>query len=374
MRGKVAFAAFAQRGPELIAQSLLTGDSLQSLITQLNRLPQPQHYQLHSSLEEVLDAYLKQDEGAWRKLMQHRSFGSAIGQANDLSYEIFSYRYRDVLSWDLEHFQEVVTAGCYPLHPSTTALLSSVDFETTNNPRSVLGFVHKYLDFIKGTRACEGDKLVWILPITLVDYFREMLGEKPWRDFVDALAQAGGPDAVESQVAVLKAMLLQGAARVPTKGVYDRVIAHFAGLTHEDASGALQNLAAGGVIRYDASTRVYTFWPAGQGANKVEQAFTTKLKNRVLDQVALDGAVKELRANGLFGDVSVSVRWGHPEDWQAEQILATRRTLTAENLRGLAINRLYWKADGDERLAGFWSGLSRRRLKMQLGYGIPQRI
>ena len=49
MRTKVAFVALAQRDPELIARSLLGGDSLQSLITQLNRLPKPQHYQLHSS-------------------------------------------------------------------------------------------------------------------------------------------------------------------------------------------------------------------------------------------------------------------------------------------------------------------------------------
>ena len=73
MRGKVAFAALAQRDPEVVARTLLGGgDSLQSILTQLNRLPKPQHFQLHSSLEEVLDAYLIQDKDAWGRLLLNR--------------------------------------------------------------------------------------------------------------------------------------------------------------------------------------------------------------------------------------------------------------------------------------------------------------
>ncbi len=130
-RGKVTFAALAQRDPELIAKSLIgNGDSLRTLITELNRLPKPQQYQLHSSLEEVLAAYLKQNAANWKRLFSIPQFLGAFGHASDLCYDIFQQRYQDTLQWGLERFQEVVAQGCFPLHPSTTALLSSVEFES----------------------------------------------------------------------------------------------------------------------------------------------------------------------------------------------------------------------------------------------------
>ena len=352
MRGKVAFVAFAQRDPELVAKSLLSGDSLQSLITQLNRLPKLQHYQLHSSLEEVLDAYLKQNRDAWKTLLANSHFTSAIGQANDLCFDIFSTRYLEILEWDVEQFQEVVTEGCFPLHPATTALLSSVELETTSNPRSVLGFVVKHLDLMRGAGACDADEPTWVLPIALADYFKEMLGQKNWGDFSDAVAQAGGPDAPPDQIAVLKAMLLQTAGKVATKGAYSRVIAHFAGLSLERATKGLQALAESGVIRYDPPNKLCTFWPAGKGPNKVDQVLSENLRGRVLDGVTIDAVMKPLRAEGLFNNISVPIPWGHQDDWQAEQILASRHTFTADGFQKLAVNKIYWRADGTERSRG----------------------
>ena len=49
--------------------------------------------------------------------------------------------------------------GCFPLHPSTTALLSSVELETTSNPRSVLGFVQKHLDKVSSQNVFDGHQV-----------------------------------------------------------------------------------------------------------------------------------------------------------------------------------------------------------------------
>ena len=351
-RGKVAFAALAQRDPELVAKSLLGGDSLQSVLTQLNRLPMPQHYQLHSSLEEVLDAYLTQDCDTWDALMTHPQFRNAIGRANDLTFDIFTSRYQDVLEWDIEHFQEIVTEGCFPLHPSTTALLSSVELEATNNPRSVLGFVHGQLELVSKKEAHYEGRPTWILPISLVDYFREMLGEKPWGDFCDALSQAGGPDTSQGQASVLKAMLLQVSGRVPTRGAYVQVIANFAGLDIERTKEELQALATSGVIRFDSVNRLYTFWPAGKGANKVDQLLSEKLRNKNLNDQIIDSAMKSLRQESLLNNISVAVPWGHPEDWQAEQLLMSRQVFTEESLQAKAVSKMTWGTDGIERSRG----------------------
>jgi hypothetical protein len=346
MRGRVAFVAFAQREPELIARSLLGGDSLQSLVTQLNRLPQPQHYQLHSSLEEVLAAYLKQNPDAWRKLLSNSVFSSALGHANDLCFDIFSSRYRDTLEWDVERFQEIVTQGCFPLHPATTALLSSVELETSNNPRSVLGFVSKHLDYLRNEPAAHGDVPTWVLPTTLVDYFREMLGVKNWDNYCDALGQAGGPDASPDQIAVLKAMLLQTACSVATRGAYNRVIAQFAGLSPEHAANELKSLAASGVIRFDSTRHIYTFWPAGKGANKVDQILSDKLQGCILDGPTLDTIIARLKSEGLLGDISVPIPWGHQDDWWAEQLIASRHTFNIDAIQKKVIDRIFWRSDG----------------------------
>jgi hypothetical protein len=357
MRGKVAFAALAQRDPELIATSLLSGESLQSLTTQLNRLPKPNHHQLHSSLEEVLNAYVKQDTDAWTILLRNSAFSAALGQANDLAFEVFSTRYQSVLKWDIEHFQGVVTQGCFPLHPSTTALLSSVELQTSSNPRSVLGFVQKQMDYLRGRPCFQGDGPAWVLPTALVDYFREMLGEKPWRDYSDALAQAGGPDATQEQQAVLKAMLLQTSGQLATKGVYTRVIAHISGLAVERASKELQGLAASGIIHREISSGVYTFWPSGRGANKVNQLLSEKLKGKTLDAAVVDFLNNWLRSQNVLRDICVPVPWGHRDDWRAEQILVTRTTFTPEAIKEALVTRINQQPQGSDKARGLliWS-------------------
>ena len=184
-----------------------------------------------------------------------------------------------------------------------------------------------------------------MLPITLVDYFKEMLGEKAWNDYIDALGQAGGPDASPEQVAVLKAMLLQTAGKVATHGTYNRVIAHFSGLSLETASVELKALASAGVIRFDPARSLYTFWPAGKGANKVDQILAEKLNGTTLDSTVLNSVNAQLKAAGLTPDLSVTVPWGHRDDWRAEQILATKHTFTTAELQTLILNKMYWRPD-----------------------------
>src|SRR5580700_5881829 len=179
-----------------------------------------------------------------------------------------------------------------------------------------------------------------------------MLGGKSWEDFNDALAQAGGPDASADQVSVLKAMMLQVAGKVSTKGAYIQVIATFAGLPFERAKEELQDLATSGVIRYDPSKRLYTFWPAGKSANKVDQLLSEKLKGRILDDLTVDAASKSLRSVGLLNRLSIAIPWGHPDDWQAEQIVLTKTMFTAEGLQRRAISKLTWSTDGSERARG----------------------
>lgn len=355
-KDKAAFVALSQHDPESVARMTLVQfgtQNLQNLLIQLNRLPHK--FNLHSSLEEVLDAYLQQNKNAWKQIFNDQRFFCGINEANDFAYDVFKERYQKNLDWSLEHFQEVVTHGTFPLHPMTTALLSTVDLQETTSPRSVLGFVLKALDNLRDEPAIGKDGPTWIHPISLADYFCDMLGAEHWRDYTDAEKQAGGPDAPNDETAVLKGMLLRQVAHVATGVVgFDRVIGHFAGLSQQEASKALERLAGTGrnVIRHDTVQRLYMFWPAGKGANAVEELLRKKLRDKVLDENTIESVGRLLLERGLLLPQPVSVSWGHSEDWKASQALITRDLFTPEMLRKMWANHLKWNCDGNERSRG----------------------
>jgi len=341
---KVTFVAFSQHPPETVARSVLHGNTnLQSLLIQLNRLPNQQQLYLHSCMEEVLDAYLKQDNKKWIELCGDPNFNNELFTSNDVTLELFKSRYENELSWDSEHFQNIVTTGCFPLHPMTTALLSSIEFQETTNPRSVLGFVLKTLENIKDQPAIYNKRPNWILATTLVEHFKEMLGAGLWKDYIDAISQAGGPDAIDNEVAVLKGMVLQKAANVTTRQFgFDKVIGQFSGISTSEATSALQGLAGRGVIRQDGVQKLYMFWPAGKGANKVEElldkkvASITSLNNEVFSKVT-----EVLRKDLFIKPTPIAVGWGHRDDWQADEIVASRELLTEDWLKKLVFNNLH---------------------------------
>lgn len=350
--GSAAFVAFAPRRPIAIAESILAGqdDALDSVMKELTRIPH--EFQLHSSLEEVLDAYLRQRDSAWPDLLRDPTFLSQVGMASDLAFERFAKRYGSDLGWDIEHFQETVTLGCYPFHPMTTALLCSVELQVAPAARTVLGFVLSELDRLKQEPVMVEGRTNWVLPVRLVQYFGGMLGADLWRDYSAALEQAGGPDAPPEHVGVLQAVLLQRSGEVQTKRAFDAVIGQFAGLDAPVATQALRDLAKNGVIRHDIANRVYGFWPHHSGLDKLLRALAHKTDGIVLNATALAALTSELRRRSLLRPHQISVSWGHYEDWVAEQFLVAPSALTPSSVRSLVDARIGWSMDGQEKARG----------------------
>ena len=150
-RSKVVFVAFGQHDPDTAAdnayRALNDAEGLNNLKKELNRLPKDDQHRLFSSLETVLDVYLKQDVGAWLQLMG--TFPTAIGevtQATDATMQLFPERYDYAKGWGTERVQECLTRGCFPLHPLTIALFCSVRLREITSHRSVLGFVTSSLN------------------------------------------------------------------------------------------------------------------------------------------------------------------------------------------------------------------------------------
>jgi hypothetical protein len=165
------------------------------------------------------------------------------------------------------------------------------------------------------------------------------------------------------------------------------VIGALAGLNPERADELLKQLYQQRYIRYDDTNRIYSFWSGSNAAIELERLlnqeienlerhsklrvylddFNTKATNKVNDLI-LDR--KLLAQQSRY---SVSVDWGHPDDWVAQLVVLTReswnvRTLelltsrysaTVDNIpdcRGLVLLPL---ARSDEDMAWFEANLER---------------
>ena len=198
----------------------------------------------------------------------------SVNGACDTARQLFIDRYGpEQLGWDLPHFVEKVAKDCFPLHPLTTAFLSSVTIHSTATVRSVLGFLQDEGGYVK-PRFNE-DALTpsgqpnWVLPTRLVDYFGEALGVSKYTTFGSVIK----PDLSPEQQEVLKAMLLLDVAELPTKraGGYTAVIANLTGQEEGETGRTLKMLLDQHYVRYDAMNKTYSFNVGSSGAQELER-------------------------------------------------------------------------------------------------------
>jgi hypothetical protein len=348
-RSKVVFVALSQHDPDAVARSALKEDpeNMNSILRELNRLPHTQRYILHTELEAVVDSYLKQDRASWAAVMNEEGFRKPLFAATDSALVAFHKRYQKDLGWTAEDFQSTVSEGCYPLHPMTTALLSSIEFQSTVTPRSVLAFLDLSLRSILDEPALDGHRPRWIWPISLAEYFGEMLGEEHWAAYREALVQAGGPDAPDRVRDVLRGVLLQVAGGVSTKSLgYAKVLSHFCGYPSEQVQSDLDELSRL-VIRRDVQG-YYTFWPAGRGAGKVGDMLQRKRLKMERNWSLVEAINDFLEAEVLVVSQPVSLPWGHPTDWCAKQLIVFARLITAEVVQTLVNRWTSWAPDCPE--------------------------
>ena len=327
-RGRALFVGLSQHDPNVIAERV-GGPEGSDLIKELNRIPQPNRQRMQTMLEDVLGAYFRTDEAAWGQFMAQRGIGTRVADASELAYTLYKRRYGPgQMGWSFDVFQEKVAKQCFPLHPLTTALLSSVDLERLTSVRSVLNFV---LDEDGGVRThfdesaqLDGGRPNWVLPISLVDYFGEMLDEDKFKNFKNVFK----PDLTEEQKAVLKAMVLIDIAALATREVgYDVTVAELAGLSEATATQTLKALEAEHYIRRDGANKTYSFWVGSNGALELDRQLreTTALREQkgtlhtLFSTYTANG--NAVNALGLTTCHEVSVEWGNPSDWAAQEVL-----------------------------------------------------
>ena len=344
-RGKVLFVALTQMQPESMIQD--DGSSgVQSLHKELNRIPQNNRLNLQSSLEDVLREFFRENDDAWYDLLRTPSVGTQVSEASEAALEAFKTYYPQREGWDAEEFQKSITKECFPLHPLTTVLLARVPLRRASTTRSVIG----YLIDAEGEvmqkmeqEAVENGRVNWVLPISLIDYFADMLNEDIWAQYENVKV----PDLSAAQSKVLKAMVLQQVGNLQTKNIgFERVIGQLAGLSPSESKEALETLEQGRYIRRDEANRTYAFWAGSNGAVELERLLNNQIEalrsqgklTSAIDTVA-DGTTKitELLASeNIVVGHPVSIKWGNSEDWAAQEIILSRAGLTERNLQHIA--------------------------------------
>ncbi len=346
---KAIFLAFAQHDPDDVAeQTLYGGQTLQSLKKELQRLPRK--YALYSLMESVLDSYLKQSKTAWSEFVKDpRVKGALLGEASEIAWRAFLKHYNDELKWTFEKFREVVTQGCFPLHPVTTALLCQIKMqqgEDIGTARTALGFVRDQLDERAKQPAQIEGRINWILPIALVDYFEQRLtGDSPnlYAAYDKAqrdLEQVFGEKATPAHRAVLKALLLQEVARLSVADLKQHeLLASMCGYSDRDTLEALKELSKNNITRYDPVHRINSFWPVGTDPRRLETAIQEQdVERGHWEPVKFFHELNHLLRNDefyRFDNVPLEVEWGHSKDWAAGEYIITPDVLTKEILQEL---------------------------------------
>ncbi len=338
-KGKVVFTAFGQLEPTATIESVFSLNAndaaREAMLVELTRLPAAYHYQLYTTMEDVLDTYLWQDDEALTQEFENGHAWPVVEAATDDCLSIFERRYERELGWDQEQFHKRVTMGSFPLHPFTTALLCNIELLESANPRSVLGFVFEELSRRSDLPAVSHQRPSWVDPVMLVDQFGNQLADEEWRQYTETCRARGG-DLTDEEAVVLKAMLLHVVGRMPTNLVtYSQAIGHLSGLTAERADEVLQGLCRLGLVDHQVAQGKYAFWSVGGGARRLHDHVNSAISGRSLSWADLEAVHK----NGRGFDrplLPVPIAWGHPNDWQAEQFYLTRSFVIPEKVRELA--------------------------------------
>jgi hypothetical protein len=270
-KGKIALLSFAQLHPSLPLKGISAGaiGEQQRLVSRL--APKGSTYEkVASSLELVINNLLIQDESPeWHSFQTTWNNTLTAETTNAYEKRIPSYRAK---GWTRPKFHQILTIGCFPLHPLTAYLLCNLDFTVD---RTALQFVKKEVkEFIQNQPLTVRDadqKLNFIYPISLIDTFLEnFASDTNYPKYQEAYHAVAGSDDPH-ELLVLKALFLYHASNSrlikDDREPHEEVLASLTGLSTLEVTTTLRKLITRDVIFYKPEVKLYRFWsgiaPAG---------------------------------------------------------------------------------------------------------------
>jgi hypothetical protein len=342
-KGKSLFLAFSPIDPDEVAERVQSGQVLQNIKKELSRIDRK--YALYSLMESVLSASINTSDAAWGKFLQENPQvkGFIYGQATELVWSIYLKRYDKELNWTNDRFRDVVTKGCFPLHPLTTALLCHLKMQQglDDDPRTILKFVREQIELKLNESAIKDGKANWILPIQLPDYFGKRISTPPlysaYENAVDNLEKVLGGSVTQLHYNVLKALLVQEADGFNiTGGKQIELLSHMAGLDFETTKENLITLTKNNITKFDDNTNYNSFWPVTINPQALEQKIRLNIGDKKFGDDELFALNSNLSSIISGSDrIEVSITWGTSSDWGASTVIITKDKLTPEYLLNL---------------------------------------
>lgn len=334
-KSKIALLSFTQIDPS-IGVGIPVG-ALEDHRRLVSRLaPKGSTYQkVASSLELVLDNLLIQDteNSAWASFLSKWN-NTLLAETNN-AYEkrITVYRGR---GWTRDKFHQVLTVGCFPLHPLTAYLLCNLDFTVD---RTALQFIKtKAKTFIQNqplTQEQGGEKLNFIFPTALVDadtFLDNFANDSNYNKYLDgASALAGSDDPKE--LLVLKALFLfhaSGKLAKTDREPHEDVLATLTGLSPLEVKTTLDKLAnTRDLIYYKPELKLYRFW-AGVAPTGIEKEIEEQIKDK-REEISVNRVVAFCQQNieQFLGGTTLAAKYFVDtnklvlEDWQFENKVYT---------------------------------------------------
>ncbi len=330
---KVVFTAFAQYDPVSWVQDMAESQSKEVLLTELDRIPRNHRFPLFNTMETILDSFLVQEETTLNRALDQGNAWPAFSEASNRGHMLFQKRYELELRWNVELFEEVVSRGCFPLHPMTTALLCNIEFQEAGSARTVLGYVMEQVHKSAPNPAIVDHSPNWIPARSIVEFFSAgELADEEWKQYKQALSTGGG-DLSNEQQAVLRSLLLWTVAKLPTRHVKQvQALSDFSSVNLEVTEKALKGMADAHVISYDDSTSKYSFFPPGGGNTKALEFIRQQKRGRQLTWQEVKSLNHNHGAEWGLPDLENNVPWGAGSDWGSTQVLLPKEFCKADKV------------------------------------------
>lgn len=331
--GESAFLAFTQIDIDSVVDTYAQGERREDIKKEIDRITRRARF--FSLMEGVLDAYLKQDEAAWNTWWdKNHKVRPTMVQCREMLFTYFPKRYSTTLQWDHDRVEKVVVRGCYPLHPLTTAILSTHTFEAGagENPRTALHFVRDCWEkgFPNQPAEREDGTPNFIFAIELVDFFGEQISKKWHQAYQEALKNPRMQLNEEHQ-AVLKALLLQHAVgeleKVRNQRDQRELLSALSGISETQVASLLDELARNQVIQRNDG--IYSLFPVGYRSPEAEKIIEEAVQKTPVDRTLLEEIAKEIPVCEL------TLGFGNSRDWAPRQMVLTKEDFNEKTLREL---------------------------------------
>ncbi|MEI6395570.1 MAG: hypothetical protein WCT12_31250, partial [Verrucomicrobiota bacterium] len=339
-RQKVVFTAFAQYDPAGWVQQMAESQSKEVLLTELDRIPRTHHFSLFNTMETILDSFLVQEEAALKSALDQGNAWPAFCDASNRSHMLFHTRYELELKWSIEVFEQVVSRGCFPLHPMTTALLCNIRFQEVGSARTVLGYVMDQVRHSGSKPAVSDHSPNWIPAKTIAEFFTvDELADQAGKQYKQAISTGGG-DINPEEHAILKSLLLWTVAGLPTRHVKQvQALSDFSAYDLDSTEKALKTLADAHVICYDDATSKYAFFAPGGGIAKVLDTIRQLKKGKTLSWQDIQTLNHQHGEEWGIPDIENSVPWGAASDWASAQVLLPKEFFRPDKINTILEER-----------------------------------